>query len=114
MKFILFIGYWILGFVMIIGVSCAIGLAICTIIAFFKAISRPKNILLAFGYLTGASLVTLLVWAGFFFAGWIGDHTNYAGQFGMLVGAIVPGIGSLVIIPQFAKVAMRQTSGLEV
>jgi hypothetical protein len=114
MKILLFALYWFMGFVMAIGAACALGMAIGAVIALLKIAVRPQNILLLGGYLLMSIIAALLTWSGFFVAGWIGDRTEYLGQTGLLVGAVFPGIFSLAIIPQFAMVALKQTSGIEV
>ena len=115
MKLPLFLLYWFMGFVMAIGAACALGMAISCLIAILKIVVRPQNILLAaVGYLLMGTIAALLVWVGFFVAGWIGNRTEYVGQTGLLVGAIFPGIFALAIIPQFAAVALKQTSGIDV
>jgi hypothetical protein len=114
MKILLYALYWFMGFVMAMGAAFALGMAIAAIIALLKITVRPQNILLLGGYLLIGAIAALLTWSGFFIAGWIGDRTEYVGQTGMLVGAIFPGIFSLAIIPQFAIIALKQTSGIEV
>ena len=114
MKILLLAVYWFLGFLMAIGAACALGMAIASIIALLKMLVRPQNILLAGGYLLMGVIAALLTWSGFFIAGWIGDRTDYVGQTGLLVGAVFPGIFSLAIIPQFAMIALKQTSGIHV
>jgi hypothetical protein len=114
MKPLLYALYWFMGFIMAMGAACAIGMAIAAVIALLKIAVRPQNILLMGGYLLMGAIVSLLTWSGLFFAGWIGDRTEYVGQTGMLVGAVFPGIFSLAIIPLFAMTALKQTSGIEV
>jgi hypothetical protein len=114
MKFILFSGYWFFGFMMAVSACSALGMSINTLIALIRTPSRPKNIFIAGMYLALAIIAALLTWGGFFLAGWIGDHTDYQGQTGLLVGAVFPGIMALAIIPQFAVLALKQTAGIEV
>ena len=112
MKILLLALYWFGGFLMAIGAACALGLALCSLIALFKSVQRKKNIGLFFGYLLAAGLCLLFIQLGFYLAGWIGDRTEYSGQKGLMWGAIFPGIFALSIIPSFIKIALRQTSGL--
>ena len=114
MKILLLAVYWFMGSIMAIGAACALGMAIAAIIALLKIAVRPQNVLLMRGYLLMGTIAALLTWSGFFVAGWIGDRTEHVGQTGLLVGAVFPGIFSLAIIPQFAMVALKQTSGIEV
>jgi hypothetical protein len=114
MRLLLYALYWFMGFVMAIGAACALGMAIAAIIALLKIAVRPLNTLLVGGYLLMGVIAALLTWSGFFIAGWIGDRTEYVGQTGLLVGAVFPGILSLAIIPEFAMIALKQTSGIEV
>jgi len=114
MKLLLYALYWFMGIVMAMGAACAFGMAIAGIIALLKIAVRLRNILLMGGYLLMGVIAALLTWSGFFIAGWIGDRTEYVGQTGLLVGAVFPGIFSLAIIPQFAMIALKQTSGIKV
>lgn len=103
-----------MGAMMAVMACCVIGFAVNVVIAIVKIGVRPRNILLAGGYLLMGLLPALLVWGGFFLAGWIGDKTEYVGQAGLFVGAVFPGILALGIIPRFATVALKQTSGIDV
>ena len=114
MKILLLAWYWFFGFIMAIGACCALGMAVSTVIAILKIGVRPQNILLAGGYLLLGVIAALLLWGGFFLAGWIGDRTEYVGQTALLVGAVFPGMFALVIVPQFAATALKQTSGIDV
>ncbi len=114
MKFLLFLVYYIEGFMMAIAACCAIGLALAFFVAIAKSFRRPKNLLLALMYCVLAFISYELFIGGFFLAGWIGDRTHYSGQNGIIVGAIFPGIISLKIIPQFLRIASLQTSGTHV
>ena len=114
MKFVLFLLFYFQGFFMAIISCSAIGFALCAIVALFKRVKRPKNLLLFLVYLFGCLVCYMLFLGGLYLAGWIGDRTNYAGQTGMLIGAIFPGLFGLAIIPQFLAVAARQTSGIRV
>ena len=114
MKLLLYALYWLMGLIMAFGAACALGMAIAAIISLLKIAVRPQNILLMGGYLLMGVIAALLTWSGFLIAGWIGDRTEYVGQIGLLVGAVFPGIFSLAIIPQFAMIALNQTSGIEV
>jgi hypothetical protein len=114
MKILLYALYWFMGFIMAISAACALGMAIAAIIALLKIAVRPQNILLMGGYLLMGIIAALLTWSGFVIAGWIGDRTEYVGQTGLLIGAVFPGIFFLAIIPQFAMVALKQTSAIEV
>ena len=99
MKLLLFLLYNFIGFIMAVGAGCAVGMAIAAIIALLKVAVRPQNILLMGLYLLIGIMGALLTWSGDFIAGWIGDRTGYAGQTGLLVGVIFPGIYSLALIP---------------
>jgi hypothetical protein len=114
MKFLLFLVYYIEGFMMAIAACCTIGLALAFLVAIAKSFRRPKNLLLALMYGVLAFISYELFIGGFFLAGWIGDRTHYSGQNGIIVGAIFPGIISLKIIPQFLRIASLQTSGIHV
>jgi hypothetical protein len=114
MKFVLFLLFYFQGFFMAIIACSAIGFALCAIVALFKSVTRPKNLLLFLAYVLGSLVCYMLFLGGLYLAGWIGDRTNYAGQTGMLIGAIFPGLFCLAIIPQFLAVAVRQTSGIRV
>ena len=109
MRILLFALYWFLGLLMAIGACCVLGMAISTVIAILKSFVRPQNVLLAGGYLLMGVIAAIIVRGGFFVAGWVGDRTEYAGQTALLVG----GIFSLSIVPQFAAVALKQTSGID-
>lgn len=99
---------------MAIGICCSIGMAIATMVALLKIVARPKNILLAVGYLLISVIMALLAWGGFWGAGWVGNKTRCSGQAGLLVGAIFPGIMALAIIPKFIAIAIQQTSEITV
>lgn len=114
MKIVLYVFYWFMGFFMAIGAACTLGMVIAAIISMLKIAVRPQNVLLIGGYLLMGTIAASLTWGGFFVAGWIGDRTEYVGQTGLLIGAVFPGIFCLAIIPQFAMVALKQTSGIEV
>jgi hypothetical protein len=113
-KFLLFLVYYFEGFFMAIIACSAIGLVLAVLVALTKAFARPKNLLLALMYGFGAFICYLPFFGGLHLAGWIGDRTNYAGQTGIIVGAVFPGIFGLKIIPQFLRVASLQTSGIDV
>jgi cytochrome c biogenesis protein CcdA len=113
-KFLLYLAYYVEGFMMAIVACSCIGLALAVLVALVKSFARPKNLLLALMYAAGAFVCYLLFFAGLHLAGWIGDRTHYVGQGGIIVGAIFPGILSLKIIPQFFRVASLQTSGIHV
>jgi len=108
---LLYVLYWFLGLLVAIGVCGSFGLLIAAIIAILKTFVRAPNIVFALCYLIGACLVAGLTWCILPLCGWIGDHTDYKGQIGLLVGLIVPGLGSLKIIREFALIGHRQTSG---
>lgn len=114
MNILLFTLYWFIGFEIVTAACCALGMMICALIAILKITVRPRNILLAAGYLLVSAIAALLVWGGFFVAGWIGDRTEYVGQTALLIGAVFPGVFSLAIIPKFVAIALKQTSGIEV
>lgn len=110
MSFILGAVYYIMGILMAFGAFAAIGWAFCALIALLK-ISRPGNSKLLAGYVFMAGLAAVATWCGLPIAGWIGDHTAYKGQIGLIVGACFPGILAISLIPNFVKIAMRQTDG---
>jgi hypothetical protein len=111
MKFVLFLLYYSEGFFMAMIACSGIGFVLAALIALLKSVVRPKNLLLMLFYGVAAVLCYLLFLGGLFLAGWLGDQTDHAGQGGILVGAVFPGLGGLAIIPQFIAVALRQTSG---
>ena len=92
----------------------AIAFALCSILALSKSIKRPKNLLLMLGYLASGFVCYLVFWGFLHLAGWIGDRTDYAGQTGIIIGAIWPGLSAIRAIPKFISVAIRQTSGIHV
>jgi hypothetical protein len=114
MKFLLFVLYYFEGFFMAIIACSGVGFALAVLVAVAKSFSRPQNILLALLYGGGVLVCYLLFMAGLLLAGWIGDRTDHAGQTGIIVGAIFPGVFGLQIIPQFLRVASRQTAGIHV
>ncbi len=106
--------YWATGFVMVMAAASAVGFGLNMLIALAKVGIRSQNIFLAGGYFVAGALSASVVWLGFFVAGWIGDKTDYAGQWGLIAGAIFPGILALGIIPHFIRIAIAQTSGMNI
>lgn len=113
-NFLLFIAYYLTGFFMALAVCFGIGLALCVLIALLKSFSRPKNLILAGGYLLMFTISAGFLWFLVFLAGSIGDHTGYVSQRGVICGMIFPGIFALQAIPQCLAVANKQTSGIVV
>jgi len=74
---------------------------------------RSANFLVFVQYLASGFITALLVWGAVFLAGWIGDHTDYRGQNGLIVGAIFPGLTGLRLIPELIGDALRQTAGIQ-
>ncbi len=114
MNVVLFLLYFFGGFFLAIIACSGIGFALSALLAFAKSFSRPKNVLLMLAYAGAAFVCYGLIIGGLYVAGWLGDRTGHAGQTGMLVGAIFPGILGFAIIPQFLSVASKQTSGIHV
>jgi hypothetical protein len=114
MSILLLLPYYFAGFFMAIVACTGIGFCLAALLALAKSFARPKNVLLALAYAAAAGACYLLVLGGLFVSGWIGDRTEHAGQSGLLIGAIFPGIFGLIIIPQFLAVAAKQTSGVHV
>ncbi len=114
MKILLFALYWFVGFVMAIGACCTLGMLINVLVALLRSFTRPKNLVLALGYLIATGAGLFFLWGCLFVVGWIGDRTNYSSQTALLVGAVFPGIFALSAIPQFVGVALKQTAGIHV
>jgi len=114
MKLLLITLYWFEGFLMAMAASCALAFSICALLALVRIPDRRNNVGLVVVYSSCAALCILCIWGGFFFAGWVGDRTNYVGQRALIWGACFPGILTLAVIPQFLAVARQQTRGIEV
>ncbi len=114
MKILLMAFYWSEGFILAMAAACALGLVLCALLALIRIPRRKKNIGLFAVYLIGATLCALFVQGGLYLAAWIGDQTEYSSQTSLIVGAVFPGIFFLSVIPQFIKVAQKQTLGIEV
>lgn len=111
---LLFIFYSFLGFFMMAGAFTTLGLMISAVIALAKIAYRPRlNILLLGLYVVLGVICALLVWSGFFVAGWIGDRTANAAQEGLIAGAVFPGLLTLKMLPGMVVNAIKQTSGID-
>ena len=104
--------YWFSGLVLAVLLSCALGFALCSVVGLLNIFRYKWAWLLVIVYGVFSCVCIALIQLILFLAGTLGDHTGYKMQFLVVVGLLVPGIIMLAVIPQFIKVAMRQTRGV--
>ena len=102
--------YYVGGILLAFAGCATIGMALCTLIALFRIFRARYNWAKLLAFAVATFILLAIVQGILFVAGTIGDHTDYAMQVVLLVGAGFPGIFCLALIPGFARIALTLTA----
>lgn len=114
MNFLLFVFYWVVGFIGSVFVCCCVGLLLAALIALFNVARFKMAWVKMVGYLACAVICAFLTESLVWLCGYVGDRTHHASQSALLIGLVFPGLFSLKIIPAYMLMASKQIKGLPV
>jgi len=111
MSVILFFIYPVIGLLLAVLACSAFGLALCMFVGLINILRFKWAWTLTLGYAAGSLICLTLAGGILYLVGTIGDHTGYKVQAVFFVSVIFPGIFAIKIIPQYLKIAAKQTRG---
>ena len=111
MTFILGVFYYVVGIIMAVFWSSALGFLLCVPIGLFRLFRHRRNILLMLMYCTGAVACAAIFFGLVRLTETVAYRTAHAAYWLLFVGMTFPGLWTLTYIPKYIRTALRQTSG---
>lgn len=111
MTFILGAFYYVIGIIMAVFFSCALGFLLCVPVCLFRLFHHRRNILLMLMYLAGAVACAAIFYGLGRLTETVAYRTDHTVYWFLFVGMALPGLWTLTFIPEYIRIALRQTSG---